>query len=132
MYTYVFIHTYHCHINLCVHTGMDGFTAEELLKENPGLTYDDFLLLPGHIYFSPADVCLYLSRTRTRALSLSLFLSHIHTHEHTSTHENTTTQPHTHKHNHAHTRIQTRTHTHTYTGDFLLISGHIYFSPADV
>jgi IMP dehydrogenase/GMP reductase len=27
---------------------MDGFTADSLLKENPGLTYDDFLLLPGH------------------------------------------------------------------------------------
>jgi len=37
-------------------TATDGFTADELLKENPGLTYDDFLLLPGHIYFSPADV----------------------------------------------------------------------------
>ena len=29
-------------------TGIDGFTADMLLKENPGLTYDDFLLLPGH------------------------------------------------------------------------------------
>jgi hypothetical protein len=27
--------------------GQDGFTGAELLKENPGLTYDDFLLLPG-------------------------------------------------------------------------------------
>ena len=36
--------------------GVDGFNAQELLKENPGLTYDDFLLLPGHIYFSPSDV----------------------------------------------------------------------------
>ena len=28
--------------------GQDGFTGAELLKENPGLTYDDFLLLPGY------------------------------------------------------------------------------------
>jgi hypothetical protein len=33
--------------------GSDGFRIEELLKNEPGLTYDDFLLLPGHIYFSP-------------------------------------------------------------------------------
>eukprot|EP00292_Cryptomonas_paramecium_P033596 CAMPEP_0113695374 /NCGR_PEP_ID=MMETSP0038_2-20120614/20866_1 /TAXON_ID=2898 /ORGANISM="Cryptomonas paramecium" /LENGTH=525 /DNA_ID=CAMNT_0000617913 /DNA_START=12 /DNA_END=1586 /DNA_ORIENTATION=+ /assembly_acc=CAM_ASM_000170 len=36
--------------------GFDGFRIEELLKAEPGLTYDDFLLLPGHIYFSPQDV----------------------------------------------------------------------------
>jgi len=123
MYTYVFIHTYHCHINLCVHTGMDGFTAEELLKENPGLTYDDFLLLPGHIYFSPADVCLYLSRARAHAhacaLSLTLSLSHTHTrthsythtHKHTRTH--TKTQPHTNTTTHTHAYKHAHTHTHT-------------------
>lgn len=34
----------------------DGFTLEQLIKEQPGLTYDDFLMLPGHIYFSPPQV----------------------------------------------------------------------------
>lgn len=34
----------------------DGFTLHELVAEQPGLTYDDFLMLPGHIYFAPADV----------------------------------------------------------------------------
>ena len=33
--------------------GLDGFTIERLIEKEPGLTYDDFLLLPGHIYFSP-------------------------------------------------------------------------------
>ena len=33
--------------------GFDGFRIEQLLQAEPGLTYDDFLLLPGHIYFSP-------------------------------------------------------------------------------
>ncbi|EKX49436.1 IMPDH, inosine-5'-monophosphate dehydrogenase, eukaryote-type, purine salvage [Guillardia theta CCMP2712] len=36
--------------------GRDGFNVEDLVKEQPGLTYDDFLLLPGHIYFSPQEV----------------------------------------------------------------------------
>lgn len=34
----------------------DGYTLEQLIKEQPGLTYDDFLMLPGHIYFSPPAV----------------------------------------------------------------------------
>lgn len=34
----------------------DGFTRDKLVELTPGLTYDDFLMLPGHIYFSPADV----------------------------------------------------------------------------
>ncbi len=33
--------------------GLDGFKIDQLLEALPGLTYDDFLLLPGHIYFSP-------------------------------------------------------------------------------
>lgn len=33
--------------------GEDGFTLDQLIAEQPGLTYDDFLMLPGHIYFSP-------------------------------------------------------------------------------
>jgi len=39
-----------------VEHGQDGFTLEALVQEQPGLTYDDFLMLPGHIYFAPADV----------------------------------------------------------------------------
>ena len=126
MHTYVYIHIYHCHINMCVHTGMDGFTAEELLKENPGLTYDDFLLLPGHIYFSPADVCLYLSRAHAHAhacaLSLTLSLSHTHTRTHSRTHTHTNTHEHT-KNTTTHTQTQPRTHTHTNTHTHTHIHG---------
>jgi hypothetical protein len=38
--------------------GLDGFKIEQLLEALPGLTYDDFLLLPGHIYFSPQVVAV--------------------------------------------------------------------------
>mmetsp|Transcript_28162 Transcript_28162/g.57685 ORF Transcript_28162/g.57685 Transcript_28162/m.57685 type:complete len:556 (+) Transcript_28162:180-1847(+) len=44
--------------------GLDGFTINQLLKEQPGLTFDDFLLLPGHIYFSPQDVSTSTRVTR--------------------------------------------------------------------
>jgi len=44
--------------------GTDGFTLTELVKEQPGLTYDDFLMLPGHIYFSPDDVNTHTRVTR--------------------------------------------------------------------
>jgi len=42
----------------------DGFTLEQLVAEQPGLTYDDFLMLPGHIYFSPQDVNTHTRITR--------------------------------------------------------------------
>mmetsp|Transcript_59325 Transcript_59325/g.123964 ORF Transcript_59325/g.123964 Transcript_59325/m.123964 type:complete len:551 (-) Transcript_59325:308-1960(-) len=44
--------------------GLDGFKIEQLLEALPGLTYDDFLLLPGHIYFSPQDVSTSTRITR--------------------------------------------------------------------
>mmetsp|Transcript_26947 Transcript_26947/g.63556 ORF Transcript_26947/g.63556 Transcript_26947/m.63556 type:complete len:556 (+) Transcript_26947:115-1782(+) len=45
-------------------TGSDGFTMAELIKESPGLTFDDFLCLPGHIHFSPEDVSTSTRVTR--------------------------------------------------------------------
>merc|ERR1719183_3112219 len=44
--------------------GQDGFTLPELLRETPGLTYDDFLMLPGHIFFAPQDVSTSTRLTR--------------------------------------------------------------------
>jgi IMP dehydrogenase len=43
---------------------MDGFSAEELFTKENGLTYNDFIILPGYIDFSPDDVSLesYLTR----------------------------------------------------------------------
>lgn len=37
---------------------LDGTTAEKLFSDGAGYTYDDFILLPGHINFSADDVSL--------------------------------------------------------------------------
>mmetsp|Transcript_15707 Transcript_15707/g.37097 ORF Transcript_15707/g.37097 Transcript_15707/m.37097 type:complete len:517 (-) Transcript_15707:185-1735(-) len=34
----------------------DGLSAKDLFGQGVGITYDDFLLLPGHINFNPEDV----------------------------------------------------------------------------
>ncbi|OHD71251.1 MAG: IMP dehydrogenase [Spirochaetes bacterium RBG_16_49_21] len=43
---------------------MDGFSAEELFTNEKGLTYNDFIILPGYIDFSPDDVNLESNLTR--------------------------------------------------------------------
>lgn len=34
----------------------DGATAAELFNEGIGLTYNDFIILPGYIGFAPSEV----------------------------------------------------------------------------
>ena len=36
----------------------DGLTVKELIQNNEGLTYNDFIILPGYIDFSSDDVSL--------------------------------------------------------------------------
>jgi IMP dehydrogenase len=43
---------------------MDGFSAEELFTKENGLAYNDFIILPGYIDFSPDDVTLESNLTR--------------------------------------------------------------------
>ena len=38
--------------------GFDGFACREVFSDFRGYTYDDLILLPGHIHFSTTDVCL--------------------------------------------------------------------------
>ncbi len=42
----------------------DGFSGHELFSSNQGLTYDDFIVLPGYIDFQPDDVDLETALTR--------------------------------------------------------------------
>ncbi|MEZ4574833.1 MAG: IMP dehydrogenase [Vampirovibrionales bacterium] len=43
---------------------MDGLSGEAMFSSGAGYTYDDFILLPGHIDFSAADVDLSTRLTR--------------------------------------------------------------------
>jgi IMP dehydrogenase len=43
---------------------MDGFSAEELFTRDNGWAYNDFIILPGYIDFSPDDVNLEVNVTR--------------------------------------------------------------------
>ncbi|HNH10762.1 MAG TPA: IMP dehydrogenase, partial [Leptospiraceae bacterium] len=43
---------------------LDGFSGEELFAGQIGLTYRDFLVLPGFIDFNPSDVELETNLTR--------------------------------------------------------------------
>ena len=36
----------------------DGVTGAQLMSDGVGLTYNDFIILPGYIDFSPGDVDL--------------------------------------------------------------------------
>jgi IMP dehydrogenase len=42
----------------------DGYSGEELFSSSQGLAYNDFIILPGYIDFSPDDVNLETSLTR--------------------------------------------------------------------
>jgi len=54
----------------------DGFTAVELFgQEAHGFTYDDFITLPGHIYFSTDEVSLTTQLTRNIRLNIPLVSS---------------------------------------------------------
>jgi hypothetical protein len=46
----------------------DGLTIKELFRNNDGLTYNDFIILPGFIYF-PSDTVSLASRL-TKKLSI--------------------------------------------------------------
>lgn len=48
----------------------DGFSAKELMRQGHGITYDDFLLLPGHIDFHYDSVDLSAPLTRNIRLTL--------------------------------------------------------------
>lgn len=55
--------------------GLDGLSGEELMRRGQGITYDDFLLLPGHIDFHYDLVELRSPLTRGLELSLPLVSS---------------------------------------------------------
>ena len=42
----------------------DGVTGAQLMSDGVGLTYNDFIILPGYIDFSPSDVDLTSSLTK--------------------------------------------------------------------
>ena len=42
----------------------DGITGQALMSEGHGLTYNDFLLLPGYIDFPPQEVGLVSPLTK--------------------------------------------------------------------
>ena len=48
----------------------DGLSATELFKEGTGMTYDDFLLLPGYIDFTPDRVDLTSNLTKKLTLKV--------------------------------------------------------------
>jgi IMP dehydrogenase len=54
---------------------MDGFSAEELFTKENGLTYNDFIMLPGYIDFSPEEVTLETQVTRRISIKSPLVSS---------------------------------------------------------
>lgn len=56
-------------------SGEDGMSAYELFGLNDGLTYDDFLVLPGYIDFSPDLVDLQSPLTRKLKINVPLVSS---------------------------------------------------------
>jgi len=42
----------------------DGLTMKELFQNHDGLTYNDFIILPGYIHFSSDDVSLTSKLTK--------------------------------------------------------------------
>lgn len=53
----------------------DGLSANQLFKEGEGLTYDDFLILPGFINFTADSVDLTSALTKTLTLKTPLVSS---------------------------------------------------------
>ncbi len=53
----------------------DGLSACELFKEQEGLAFSDFILLPGYIDFLPEDVCLETRISRTIKLQIPIISS---------------------------------------------------------
>lgn len=53
----------------------DGLTGKDLFAKNIGLTYRDFLILPGYIDFNPSDVDLETKLTKNIALKKPLLSS---------------------------------------------------------
>jgi IMP dehydrogenase len=51
---------------------MDGYTAEQLFASSSGYTYDDLIILPGHIHFTVDTVELKTQLTKRIALNLPL------------------------------------------------------------
>ncbi|MBN2078896.1 MAG: IMP dehydrogenase [Spirochaetes bacterium] len=54
---------------------MDGFSAEELFTKETGWAYNDFIILPGFIDFSPDEVVLESRLTRNIILKVPLVSS---------------------------------------------------------
>ncbi|MBX2860418.1 MAG: IMP dehydrogenase [Vampirovibrio sp.] len=56
-------------------TIQDGLSAEQFFQSVTGFTYDDFILLPGHIDFSADDVALDTQLTRNLSIKTPLVSS---------------------------------------------------------
>lgn len=56
-------------------SGEDGHSAQELLGRGDGMTYDDFLVLPGYIDFSPDQVDLQSPLTKKLKINVPLVSS---------------------------------------------------------
>lgn len=54
---------------------VDGMSCSELFQNKDGLTYNDFIILPGYIDFSPGDVTLQTKLTRNLNLNVPLVSS---------------------------------------------------------
>ncbi|CAL8134956.1 unnamed protein product [Orchesella dallaii] len=54
---------------------VDGMSCAELFQNKDGLTYNDFIILPGYIDFSPGEVKLQTKVTRNLSLNVPLVSS---------------------------------------------------------
>ncbi|ODN01968.1 Inosine-5'-monophosphate dehydrogenase [Orchesella cincta] len=54
---------------------VDGMSCAELFQNKDGLTYNDFIILPGYIDFSPGEVALQTKVTRNISLNVPLVSS---------------------------------------------------------
>ena len=54
---------------------LDGITAKDLFSHREGVTYKDFLILPGYIDFAPGEVSLKTKVSRNIELSLPVLSS---------------------------------------------------------